>query len=49
MEIMEKRIATIYSISPDGFERYDIVRPETVGKRITLLKRQGYHEVRVVS
>jgi hypothetical protein len=49
MEIMEKRIATIYSQNMDGQERYDSVRPETVGKRITLLKRQGWLNIRVVS
>jgi hypothetical protein len=42
-------MTTIYAINPDGQERYDSVRPETVGKRITLLKRQGWLNIRVVS
>jgi hypothetical protein len=39
---------TIYSISSDGQERYDTVRPEMVAKTIKILQRRGQLNIKVV-
>lgn len=41
-------MTTIYSISPDGQERYDTVHPDNVGKKINILKRTGQLKIKVV-
>ena len=39
---------TIYSISPDGQERMDIVRSEKIAETIKRLQNKGYLNIRVI-
>lgn len=41
-------MATIYSITADGQERYDTVRQEVVAKTIKILQRKGALTIRVI-
>jgi len=41
-------MTTIYSITADGKERYDSVRPEMVAKTIKILQRKGALNIKVV-
>lgn len=41
-------MATIYSITADGQERYDTVRQEMIAKTIKLLQRKGALTIRVI-
>lgn len=41
-------MATIYSKTADGQERYDTVRQEMVGKTINILKRKKHLNIRVI-
>lgn len=40
---------TIYAISPDGQERYDTVCSTELAKRIKILQRQGWLNIKVIS
>lgn len=40
---------TIYSISADGQERYDSVRPEMIAKTIKILQRKGQLNIKVIN
>ena len=40
---------TIYAISPEGKERYDTVRASEVAKRIKMLQRAGWLNIKVIS
>lgn len=40
---------TIYAINANGQERYDSVEESQLAKRINILKRQGWLNIKVIS
>lgn len=40
---------TIYAINADGQERYDTVRPSELAKRIKMLQRAGWLNIKVIA
>lgn len=40
---------TIYAINADGQERYDTVRSSELAKRIKILQRQGWLNIKVIA
>lgn len=41
-------MTTIYSISPDGQERYDTVHPDNVAKTIKILQNKKQLNIKVI-
>jgi hypothetical protein len=42
-------MTTIYSISPEGKERYDTVESSQVAKKIKMLKNAGWLNIKVIA